>query len=32
MNKANELYKSGDVEGAEALYNKISEINESRNS
>ena len=32
MNKANELYKSGDVKGAEALYNKISEINESRNS
>lgn len=32
MNKANELYKSGDVKGAEELYNKISEINESRNS
>ena len=32
MNKANELYKSGDTKGAEELYNKISEINESRNS
>ena len=32
MNKANELYKAGDTKGAEELYNKISEINESRNS
>ena len=27
LNKATELYKSGDIKGAEELYNKISEIN-----
>ena len=27
LSKATELYKSGDIKGAEALYNKISEIN-----
>lgn len=27
LNKATELYKAGDIKGAEELYNKISEIN-----
>ena len=27
MNQANDLYKSGDIKGAEEIYNKISEIN-----
>ena len=31
INQANELYKQGDLEGAEKLFNRVSELNAQRN-